>query len=432
MKKSGISYRKAVNYLYSLQKYGVKFGLSKTSNLLKKLGNPHHGKIYIHIAGTNGKGSVAAMLESILSRAGYKVGFYSSPHLVRFTERFRVGQREITQREAAELTDELRSIMDPDHPPTYFEATTAMALAYFARKKTDISILEVGMGGRLDATNVIMPVVSAITNISPEHTFYLGARLVDIAREKAGIIKKGVYTVTAATQPSVIRLFEDICARKGAPLLRVGKDIRYRSNRSGLSYYGLKHVFRNLDVGLKGEFQRRNITLAIAVTELLEAKGFRISTGNIIEGLQKTFWPGRLHLISQDPLIVVDGAHNPGAIKGLADSIKTAFSYNRLILVIGIMKDKDINSMISGIVPLSDYVICTRPVYYRSADPGALMKKVSLYHTPGEVVPMISGAVEKAKQMAGPRDMILVTGSLFTTGEALTYFDPVEYRPDAF
>jgi dihydrofolate synthase/folylpolyglutamate synthase len=397
---------------------------------MKRLGNPHHGQTYIHIGGTNGKGSVSAMVESILTNAGLKCGFYSSPHLVRFTERFRVNKKEITQRKAAELTDKLRDIIDPYHPPTYFEATTVMALAYFAEEKTDISIMEVGMGGRLDATNVIMPVISAITNISLEHQSFLGSRLIDIAGEKAGIIKKGVDAVTAATQPSVIRLFESICAERNAPFWRVGKEMKYRFTDSGLSYYGFKHTLRGLDTGLKGSFQIRNIALAVAIIELLENKGFKINSGDITEGLRDATWPGRLHMISKDPLIVLDGAHNPGAIRELAEAVNRAFSYKRLILVIGIMKDKDIDNMISRIVALADYVICTSPDYYRSAEPGDLIRNVSSHGKPGEALPVISKAIERAKEIAGTQDLILVTGSLFTVGEALTYFDPVKYRPD--
>ncbi|HJX34919.1 MAG TPA: folylpolyglutamate synthase/dihydrofolate synthase family protein [Desulfatiglandales bacterium] len=430
MKKYRTSYRESIKYLYGLQKYGVKFGLSKTYELMKRLGNPHHGKKYIHIAGTNGKGSVSAMLESILSRAGMKVGFYSSPHLVRFTERFRVNKKEISKSKIAELTDRLRDIIDSDNPPTYFEAATVMALTYFAEENTDISIMEVGMGGRLDATNIIIPLVSAITNISLEHQAFLGRRVIDIAGEKAGIIKKGVDTVTAATQPSVIRLFEGICAEKNAPFWRVGKDMRYRSAGSGLSYYGLKHTFRNLDAGLKGSYQKRNIALAIAIIELLEQKGFEISSRDIKEGLRETIWPGRLHLISKSPLIVLDGAHNPAGIRELAEAVEKAFSYNRLILIIGIMKDKDIGNMISRLVPMADYIICTSPNYYRSAESGDLMRNEYLHGRAVEAVPVISKAIERAKEMAGLRDMILITGSLFTIGEALTYFDPVKYKPD--
>jgi dihydrofolate synthase/folylpolyglutamate synthase len=430
MKRYATSYRESIKYLYGLQKYGVKFGLSKTYGLMKRLGNPHHGKKYIHIAGTNGKGSVSAMLESILSKAGMKVGFYSSPHLVRFTERFRINRKEINQRRVAELTDRLRDIIDPNNPPTYFEATTVIALTYFAEENTDISVMEVGMGGRLDATNIIKPVVSAITNISLEHQAFLGPRLIDIAGEKAGIIKKGVDIVTAATQPSVIRLFEGICAEKKAPFWRLGKDVRYRSIGSGLSYYGFKRTFRDLDVSLKGSYQKRNIALAIAIIELLEKKGFKIRSKDIKEGLKETIWPGRLHLVSEAPLIVLDGAHNPAGIRGLAEAVEKAFSYKRLILVIGIMKDKDIGHMISRLVPMADYVICTSPEYYRSADSADLMKIAYPHGRPVEAFPVISKAIERAKEMAEPQDMILITGSLFTIGEALTYFDPVKYRPD--
>jgi len=231
MSSNKMSYKEALKYLYGLQKYGIKFGLSKTSNLLKAFGSPHRGQRYIHIAGSNGKGSVAAMVESILIKSGLKVGFYSSPHLVRFTERFRINGREVSLRKAAEIASELIRVIKQRHPPTFFEVTTAMALIYFAREKADISIMEVGMGGRLDATNVISPLVSVITNISLEHQFFLGSRLMDIAKEKAGIIKRGVDLVTAATQPSIIRLFESMCEEKKAPFCRVGKDFRYRSRK---------------------------------------------------------------------------------------------------------------------------------------------------------------------------------------------------------
>jgi len=430
MKKNKISYGEAIQYLYSLQKYGIKFGLNKTSNLLKAFGNPHQGQKYIHIAGSNGKGSVAAMVESILIKSGMKVGFYSSPHLVRFTERFRINGREIAPEKATPIIGELRDIINPNHPPTFFEVTTAMALIYFAMEKTDISIMEVGMGGRLDATNVIRPVVSAITNISLEHQQFLGSRLIDIAGEKAGIIKRGVDLVTAATQPSVIRLFKSICGKRRAPFWRVGKDVRYRTMGKRLNYYGLKRRFMGLELGLKGRYQNRNATLALAVIEILERKGFKISSHDITEGLKETTWPGRMHFVSREPIIVLDGAHNPNAIKVLAESIKREFTYRSLILVIGIMADKDIGKIIKRIVPIADYVIYTSPDYYRSASPESLMKEAFHLRKPGKLVPRIPDAIDTAKAMAKPDDMILVTGSLFTVGEALTYFDPEKYGTD--
>ena len=432
MKKHKISYGEAIQYLFSLQKYGIKFGLNKTSNLLKAFGNPHRSQKYIHIAGSNGKGSVAAMVESILIKSGMRVGFYSSPHLVRFTERFRINGREIVPEKASAIIDELRDIINPKHPPTFFEVTTAMALIYFAMEKTDISIMEVGMGGRLDATNVIKPVVSAITNISLEHQLFLGSRLIDIAGEKAGIIKGGVDLVTAATQPSVIRLFQSICRKKKAPFWRVGKDVHYRTSGKRLNYYGLKRKLTGLELGLKGKYQSRNATLALTVIEILERKGFKISSHDIMEGLKETTWPGRMHIVSREPVIVLDGAHNPNAIKELTESIKRDFTYRRLILVIGIMADKDIGKIIKKIVPIADYVIYTSPDYYRSASPENLKKEAFNLRKPGKIVPKIPDAIHTAKEMAKPDDLILVTGSLFTVGEALTYFDPKKYGTDDF
>ncbi|MBN1628056.1 MAG: bifunctional folylpolyglutamate synthase/dihydrofolate synthase, partial [Deltaproteobacteria bacterium] len=309
MKHKITTYRNAVEYLYSLQKYGIKFGLSKTSNIMKALGNPHKGQKYIHIAGTNGKGSVSAMMESVLMKAGLKVGFYSSPHLVRFTERFRINRKEITRKETIELVNELLGVIDPSEPPTFFEATTAMALSYFAKKKTDIAIMEVGMGGRLDATNVIRPLLSIITNISLEHQAFLGERLIDIAGEKAGIIKRGVELVTAATQPSVLNLFKEICEAKRSSFRRVGRDFRYRLEGNELSYSGIKRRMNGLRLGLPGRYQARNTALALAAIERLEAKGYRISEKDIREGLIDVVWPGRMQTMSRDPLVIVDGAH---------------------------------------------------------------------------------------------------------------------------
>lgn len=430
MKQKVTTYKQAVQYLYGLQKYGIKFGLSKTSNILKAMGNPHLGQKYIHVAGTNGKGSVSAMIESILMKAGMKVGFYSSPHLVRFTERFRINRKEIPRAKTMELVNELLDAIDPSQPPTFFEATTAMALSFFAREKADISIMEVGMGGRLDATNVIKPIVSIITNISLEHQSFLGNRLIDIAGEKAGIIKKGVGLITAVAQPTVAALFEETCKAKKAPFHRLGRDFRYRSKGDEISYFGMRRNVRGLKPGLQGEYQHRNTALALAAIEIIEAKGYSISDKNIAEGLSNTIWPGRMQVISHDPLVIVDGAHNPGAARELAHSIKKGFSYNRLIVVAGIMEDKDINSIIRLISPVADYIISTRPDYYRAADPGRIMKEVSAAGKKGETVDSLPVAIAKAKAMASPRDLILITGSLFTAGEALTILDPIKYKPD--
>jgi len=432
MKKDKTPYQEGVEYLYGLQKYGIKFGLSKTANLLSAFGNPHNDQKYIHIAGTNGKGSVAAFIASVLKHAGFRVGLYSSPHLVRFTERFRINDEEIAEEKAAELIDQLKTAVVRDEPPTFFEATTAMALLYFTREKTDIAIMEVGMGGRLDATNLVTPLISVITNISMEHQDFLGKRLLDIAGEKGGIIKEGIDVVTGATQPPVIRLFKSICKEKGAPIRRIGKDARYRTTGFGLHYHGIRRRFNRLQLGLEGKFQGRNAATALAVIELIEDKGFNTSSLDIREGLQRTVWPGRMHVVAENPRIMLDGAHNPAAVRALAGSIRDGRRYRRLILVIGVMEDKDIGRLLRGIVPLSDYVIYTRPVYSRAADPETLMEKAAPLGKPGEVAPLLKEALERAREIAEPEDLILVCGSLFTVGEAMSYLDPEANRPEFF
>ena len=430
MKNISTSYQEAVKNLYNLQKFGIKFGLSKTSNLLEALGNPQNGQKYIHIGGTNGKGSVASFVGSILRESGLKVGLYSSPHLVRFTERFRINDQEISPEKTESLIRELTRAFAPEEPPTFFEATTAMAMVYFARENTDIAIMEVGMGGRLDATNVITPLVSVITNISMEHQFFLGSRLLDIAGEKAGIIKQGVDLITGVTQPSVIKLFEAIAKEKTAPLWRLGKDARFRTTASGLHYYGLKRRIRGLHTGGKGSYQARNAALALATIERLEEKGIKISDQDIIHGIRKFSWPGRMQVVAENPLVILDGAHNPAAIRALVKALSSGFQYRRLILVLGVMEDKEIGPLVRGIVPISDHVIYTRPVYYRAANPEILAAEGSHLGKSGEVVQVLTRALDKARAMADSRDVIVVTGSLFTVGEALTYFDPEAYSPD--
>ncbi|VBB41452.1 Bifunctional protein FolC [uncultured Desulfatiglans sp.] len=424
------SYQEALGSLYRLQKFGIKFGLSQTAHLLEAFGNPHLGERYVHIAGTNGKGSVSVFLAAILEEAGYRVGFYSSPHLVRFTERFRINGEEMSPQEAVSLIRETLGAIVPEEPPTFFEAVTAMALVYFKRRQTDLAILEVGMGGRLDATNLVTPFVSAITNISLEHQAYLGRTLRQIAWEKAGIIKPGVPVFTAAQQPAVLSVFEGIAREKGAPLYRIGKEIRYRKTPRGLNFYGRFQSLRDLQLGLRGCYQSRNAALALALAEELRETGWAVSEEHMRRGLQKAFWPGRMHVVSEEPVIVLDGAHNPAAMRHLAAAVQSEFPGRRLILVIGIMEDKDIPGVLSGILPISSYVIYTRPVYARAADPKQLMSAAGTHAPPGETVGSIPEAIARARSLAGKEDVILICGSLFTVGEALVVFDPLRNQPD--
>jgi dihydrofolate synthase / folylpolyglutamate synthase len=422
------AYEEQLSRLYSLEKYGIKFGLSKTSNLLKAFGDPHRGQSYIHIAGTNGKGSVGAMLESVFLQAGLTVGFYTSPHLVSFTERFRVNKINIDRDQAAALIHEVYGATDEREPPTFFEFTTAMSLIYFARRKVDIGIIEVGMGGRLDATNIITPMISVITNIGLDHSQFLGNTLTDIAREKGGIIKAGIDVVTAVSQEPVKRLFQSLCKERGAPLWRLGHDARYRRSASGLlGYYGVKERYTDIVIGLKGRFQYRNAALCLLALEILKEKGVDVSEKDIRSGLADPLWPGRLEVVSSRPAIVLDGAHNIPAMRSLADSIKRDFDFKDLVLVIGIMADKAISRIMKEIVPLASKVIFTRPAYYRAAEPQRLLKTAEELGWSGEICIPLSAAIERARNLAGEGDLIVITGSLFTVGEAKSCLDPVRY-----
>jgi dihydrofolate synthase/folylpolyglutamate synthase len=422
------TYEESVSWLYGLQKLGIKFGLSKTSNLLRAFGNPHLGKKYVHIAGTNGKGSVGALLESILVKSGYTVGLYTSPHLVSLTERFRINREPIAKGEAASLIDEIRRVIDERELPTFFELTTTMALIYFSRARTDIGIVEVGMGGRLDATNVIRPTVSIVTNIGCDHREFLGNHLVDIAQEKAGIIKSGVDVVTGISQPTIIKLFESWCNERGAPLWRVGRHVHYRRLPSGLlAYYGLKGRYQNLEVGLRGRFQFRNAALALLTLELLERKGLTIPGEAVRLGLADPLWPGRLEKVSAEPTVVLDGAHNAPAMRSLAHAVVSEFDFRELILVLGVMGDKDIPNILKPIVPLAGKVIYTKATYHRAADPRLLMEFGKEFGKAAEICPTVPGAIDRARSLAGKRDLILITGSLYVVGEAKSYLDPARY-----
>jgi len=424
------SYQQAVRYLYGLQKYGIKFGLSKTENLMAAVGNPHYGKAYVHIAGTNGKGSIATFVSSVLANAGYRVGLYTSPHLVRFTERFKINGKEISRDQVLDLVNALKGVIVEDEPPTFFEFTTAMALLYFAQEHTDVAIMEVGMGGRLDATNIIKPLITVISNIAIEHQFFLGSRLLDIAREKAGIIKPGVPLITGVSQRKVVEFLRDTCKHRSAPMVRIGEHVRYRQGPRGLSYSGLRWRLTGLELGLRGRFQAKNAAVALTALEELERLGFSMNEDSVRTGLKAAQWPGRMHILQRNPTIVLDGAHNPRAMKTLAKTLAEEFDYRHLIVVVGIMEDKEIGKMLRQISPIADHVIYTRPRYSRAADPEVLYDHGKGLNKSVSVLVPLEKAIDKAKAMAGDKDLVAICGSLFTVGEALSYLDPVNFAAE--
>jgi len=420
------AYQHSLEYLYSLDKFGMIFGLAQVERILDALGNPHRAIQVIHVGGTNGKGSTAAMMASILQKEGYRVGLYTSPHLIRFTERIKINGKEIEEAEVADLAGEMKGRIEAasiEPPFTFFDFTTAMALYYFSQKMVDLAILEVGLGGRLDSTNVVDPLLSIITNIAKDHEELLGRSLLKIAREKAGIIKKGRPLITAATQPSVLRLFSRICREREAPCFRVGKHIRYiRTGERDFHYEGLQRKLWGVHLNLHGFHQIINATTALGVMEILEELGYIISTEAMIEGLRDVDWPGRLEMVFSSPKVVLDGAHNPAGAEVLKESLAKEFQYRRLILLIGIMKDKDYGAMLHTLAPLADHVILSRPNTVRAAPPASLKKSIGQNGRKIEVIEDLKEAIGKSLSMAGEEDLVCITGSLYTVGEARAYF----------
>ncbi len=422
------AYQKSLDYLYSLEKFGMIFGLTQVERILDAVGNPHKEIQAIHIGGTNGKGSTAAMMSSILQKEGYRVGLYTSPHLVRFTERIKVNGKEIEEAEVAALTESMREEIEAAGvaPPfTFFDFTTAMALSYFHRKLVDLAILEVGLGGRLDSTNVVDPLISIITNIAKDHEGVLGKTISKIAREKAGIIKKGKPLITADTQPQVLRLFSKICQGRGSPFFRVGKEFRYvRAEDGDLDYEGLHRKLWSVHLNLKGYHQAVNATTALGAMEVLEELGYSVSTDAMIDGLREVDWPGRLELVSSSPRVVLDGAHNPAGALVLKESLKKEFQYDRLLLIVGIMKDKDIQSMLHLLAPLADHIILTQPHTDRAAPPALLKKALDPNGKKAEIAEDLKEAIERGLALTREEDLLCITGSLYTVGEARAYFLP--------
>jgi len=415
---------RAQAWVFDLQKYGIKFGLSSTLSLLARLDIPFNQGSYLHVAGTNGKGSVAAMLSAVLTRAGYPVGLFTSPHLVRFEERFRLRDHDISAEGLLHLINRVREAIDEAEPPTFFEFAAAMAFLYFHEEGARPVILETGMGGRLDATNIVTPLVSIITNISLDHQYFLGETLSAIAGEKAGIIKPGAPLVTYARQKRVLSLFKERCRELAAPIYVGGVDFKSRGILRGrFSYQGLRQNLENLSVPLAGRHQYKNAAVALAVIELLQEKGFPVPEQAIREGLSGVRWPGRLERMPQDPRVILDGAHNPDAAHSLARALKQERPPGRRFLVMGIMADKDEEAILGSLLPLAQTVIFTRPRYFRAAKTGDLARLAQPYSLEVLQEPEVAQAVIRARSLAGPEDQVVVTGSLYTVGEALEYFE---------
>jgi dihydrofolate synthase / folylpolyglutamate synthase len=408
-------------YLASLNVDKMRFGLKSITGLLSRLGNPQKSYKTIIIAGTNGKGSTAAMTASILHSAGYKAGLYTSPHLVDIRERIVVGGKKISRREFNQAIEYVRDKIE--QPVTYFEFLTAAAFVYFQNKEVDIAMLEVGLGGRLDATNVCKPLVSVITNIAFDHMAYLGDTLESISREKAGIIKQNGICLTAAKQKNVLKILKDICLCRRAKLYCLGRDIEIKRQKEGFfTYRGFNRNLKKLTIPLRGEHQLSNAALALATIEICEEKGFHIDDAAIHTGLQNTRWEARLEVMQENPFFLLDGAHNPAGIDVLRRSLNKDFSYRRLILIFGALADKDYSLMLRKIAPLASEIILVQIKAKRAVPVNDLLETVKKMGCPAIATENVHRAIAQARKLAGKQDMICATGSFYLAGEVKQAF----------
>ena len=405
----------ALTYLFSLEQFGIKFGLDNIRALLAQLGDPQQSFRSIHIAGTNGKGSVTAMVDTVLRRAGHRSARYTSPHLVDLSERFVVNGEPVDAAEMTRAAVDIRRAIDAglargtlSAPPTFFEATTAMAFEMFRRAGVDIAVIEVGLGGRLDSTNVIEPLVTAITSIDFDHQQYLGNTLTEIAGEKAGIIKRGVPVIVGDVAPEAFAVIDAVARERAAPLIR--------ASDGGRDYGPIR-------LGLRGAHQAANAKVAMRVLETLDRQGVAISSDAIVDGLTTVTWPGRLeHRVLPDGReLVLDAAHNPAGATALASYLHSLRG-PKPTLVFGAMRDKDVDAMLTVLLPAFGRMIVTRPSNPRAADPEELAARVRALvpALPVEVVESPGAAVAAA---ANTSRLVVVAGSIFLLGDVLRELD---------
>jgi len=428
-----MDYQQAWTFLDNLQFFKIKLGLDAMENFLGRVDNPQRRLRCVHIGGTNGKGSVGATLLSILTEAGYKVGLYTSPHLSSVRERFRIGNNFISEGDFAELATVIHEELGEDQI-TYFEFTTTLALLWFSRQKVDLAIMEVGMGGRLDATNVITPLVSVITNVSMDHEQYLGNTLTEVAGEKAGIIKAGIPVVSGVANDASREVVASQCQKLNSPLYLLDRDfsgVRSQDNTSWCYTSPEQQQQPGLPLAMKGGYQVTNASLVLTTIKLLQPHGFQVTEQQVKTGLANTRWPGRLEefwlvdkqVYSQNPATpsarhyLLDGAHNPAGVEALCLALENEFSYTNLILVWGAMSDKDITTTLASIAPLADHILFTRPESERSAMPDDLLGCLPTeLHNKAQSVKNVEKALQLAREMATENDIICIAGSLYLVG----------------
>ncbi len=453
-----MKYQEALDYLYSFVDYSVErsyryssdvFDLGRVEELLGRLGDPHKQYQSVHIAGTKGKGSVSAMVESCLRTAGYKTGLYTSPHLERFTERIRVNWEEIGEDDVAHLVEMIKPHVAAVEGLTTYELITAIGFLYFAEQGIDIAVVEVGLGGRLDATNVIHPLASAITSISYDHMHLLGDSLSDIAREKGGIIKAGIPVVSSPQQFEVEVVLREIAQERGSPFVMVGKDWHFSHGNHSLAGQQLyiwsaeeqplmDHFIQSsgneewvpprYEISLLGYHQVVNAATSYAILDLLKKSFPEISEEAIKKGFRETSWPGRFEVVSMEPIIVVDSAHNRDSALKLRIALEDYFPGQPVTLIFGASSDKDISGMFTELLPRVKRLLVTHADHPRAADVDELASMAREYGIRVEVFPKVSDALQNAIDNVGFEEIILAAGSIFVAGEVLAAWEEISKK----
>lgn len=419
-----MTYEEALSYIHSICWKGSKLGLDRTRELLGKLNDPQKELKFIHIAGTNGKGSTAAMLSSILEEAGYRVGLYTSPFINRFNERMQVNHQPIPDEELAALTEYVRPYADAmADSPTEFELITALAMVWFARQKCDIVVLEVGMGGELDSTNIIdVPEAAVIAAMGMDHVKELGPTMADIARAKAGIIKEGGRVVSYGGNPEADEVIAAVCRARNASLCQpdfsaiVPGDFSLEGQT--FSYKG----WRGLRIPLVGAYQMNNAAVVLETVEVLRQRGWSVSDEAVRKGLADTRWPARFEVLRRDPVFIVDGGHNPHGIRATAESLRRLFPGRKITFVTGVMADKDVEHILGLIVPLADQFFTVRPDNPRAMDAGELARRIEAMGAKATACASVRDGVDRAIQAEGPHGVACALGSLYMSGDVRSCF----------
>lgn len=435
------TYQQALDYIYSFvdqeklapDKYvPTRFDLENMKTLLSMVGDPHRRLRAIHVAGTKGKGSTCAMTASVLQAAGYQVGLFTQPHLHTFRERIRINDRLMTEEQMIAALDGLKPFIQQLPDPSTFEIMTALAFQYFAEQNVDLAVVETGLGGRLDTTNVIEPLVAVITSISYDHTYILGDTLEEIASEKAGIIKDGRPVVCSPQRAAAERVIANVCHEKRSPLILVGRDWLWQpgeANMEGQSFEvrcgipdpgGLIEGQRSRDfwIPLLGRYQLVNATTAIATIDQLCRQEIGISLEQVAEGLRRAKWPGRLEILGREPLLVIDGAHNVDSVQRLMGALRQYLAFDDLILVVGFSLDKDITAMMRELTSCAEEVIVTQADHPRAGEPEVIVERTEPSETPLTIVSDPASALWRALELADKEDLVCVTGSLHLVGDA--------------